>query len=211
MRIYRLITGVILCCLLAGCGSEGQSGGGVQSYKDTKSMVLDILKSEDAKKAIEESMNSPVGNAGMQALSLRDNEQIRIAVKDVLTDPSYPQHLEKLMLDPKFSAEFAKAVSKENKALHKDLMKDPEYQTMMVSVMKGPEFEKMMLDIMKSSAYRKQAMAIFQESLENPLFRLELMELMKKVMEEETRPKAEKEAAKQKESSEGDSASSNEE
>lgn len=195
MRIYRLITGVILCCLLAGCGADGQSGGGVQSYKDIKSMVLDILKTEDAQKAVQEAMNNPTGSTGMQSLSVLDNEQIRIAVKDVLTDPSYPQHLEKLMLDPKFSGEFAKAVSKDNKALHKDLMKDPEYQTMMVSAMKGPEFEKMMLDIMKSSAYRKQAMTIFQESLENPLFRLELMELMKKVMEEESRPKEEKDEA----------------
>lgn len=97
------------------------------------------------------------------------------------------------MTDPKFAGEFAKAVSKDNKQLHKDLMKDPEYQTMLVEVMKNPEFEKILLETLKGTAYRKQAMMVFQESLQNPLFKVELMALMKKVMEEEAKPKKKEE------------------
>lgn len=188
-KLYRIvpITGVIL--LLTACGSGSQSGG-MQNYKDTKSMVLDILESDEAKKVIKKaSEDSGDGGGGIKMLSTPVGEQIQIAVKDVLTDPSYPKHLEKMMTDPKFAGEFAKAVSKEDKQLHKDLMKDPEYQTMLVEVMKNPEFEKILLETLKGTAYRKQAMMVFQESLQNPLFRVELMTLMKKVMEEEAKPK----------------------
>ncbi len=187
----------IVCAflLLTACGSNSQSGG-MQNYKDAKSMVLDILESEEAKKAIQkasEEQGSEGGGGAIKLLSTPEGKQIQIAVKDVLTDPSYPKHLEKMMTDPKFAGEFAKAVSKDNKQLHKDLMKDPEYQTMLVEVMKNPEFEKILIDTLKGKAYRAEAMTIFKEALENPLFKTELMELMKKVLEEETKPKKKEE------------------
>lgn len=190
--IYRIVTITCVILLLSACGADSQSGG-VQSYKDTKSMVLDILESEEAKKAIQKASEEQGGGGAIKLLSTPEGKQIQVAVKDVLTDPSYPKHLEKMMTDPKFAGEFAKAVSKDNKQLHKDLMKDPEYQTMLVEVMKNPEFEKILLDTLKGKAYRKQAMTIFKEALENPLFKTELMELMKKVMEEEAKPKKEEE------------------
>src|SRR5690554_496862 len=112
--MYRIapITCVIL--LLTACGSGNQSGG-MHNYKDTKSMVLDILESEDAKKAIQKASEEQQGSGGgIKLLSTPDGKQIQAAVKDVLTDPSYPKHLEKMMTDPKFAGEFAKAVSKQN-------------------------------------------------------------------------------------------------
>jgi len=191
-KLYRTIPIACVILLLTACGGGGQTGGGMQNYKDAKSMVLDILESEEAKKAIQKASEEQGGSA-IKMLGTPEGKQIQIAVKDVLTDPSYPKHLEKMMTDPKFAGEFAKAVSKDNKQLHKDLMKDPEYQTMLIEVMKNPEFEKILLDTLKGKEYRKQAMMIFQESLENPLFKTELMDLMKKVMEEETKPKKKEE------------------
>ncbi len=194
-HIYRFVPIACVFLLLTACGSDSQAGG-MQNYKDTKSMVLDILESEEAKKAIKkasEEQGSEGGGGAIKLLNTPEGKQIQVAVKDVLTDPSYPKHLEKMMTDPKFAGEFAKAVSKDNKQLHKDLMKDPEYQTMLVEVMKNPEFEKILLDTLKGKAYRKQAMTVFQEALENPLFKTELMELMKKVMEEEAKPKKKEE------------------
>ena len=194
MARYRmlLLPVVASMALLTGCGADPQSGGGMQSYKETKSMVLDILKTEEGQKAIQEAKGS-TGGMQMQALSTQQGEQLQTAVKDILTDPNYNKQLKEMMVDPKFAGEFAKVIAKENKQLHKDLMKDPEYQTMLIQVMKNPEAEKLMLDVLKGTAYRKQAMAIFQESLENPLFKAELMEMMKKVLEEETKPKKKEE------------------
>jgi spore germination protein D len=193
LNVHKLSRIVVITCVilfLTSCGS-GKSSGGMQNYKDTKSMVIDILESEEAKKVIQKASaeQSSGGKEGIKLLSTPEGKQIQIAVKDILTDPKYSKHLEKMMTDPKFAGEFAKAISKENKQLQKDLMKDPEYQAMLVGVMKNPEFEKILLDTLKGTEYRKQAAVMFQEALDNPLFKVELMTLMKKVLEEEAKPK----------------------
>ncbi|GIQ71230.1 spore gernimation protein [Xylanibacillus composti] len=188
---------LLIIALLSGCGTDQQ--GGTMDYKEVKSMVVDILKTEEGKKAIqevqqEEEQKNTQGQSEMkimQMLKSEDGQQIQMAVKEVLTDPSYPKVLEQMMTDPKFAGEFAKAVQKENEKLHKDLMKDPEYQTMLLEVMNNQEYKDLMLDVLKGKEYRQQTMTVMQEALENPLFRLELMELMKKVMEEESKPKKE--------------------
>jgi spore germination protein D len=182
---------LVLMILLTSCAASQEPQG--MDYKETKSMVVDILKTEEAKKAIEEATKEKKEGEDklMKMLSSPEGQQIQIAVKDVLTDPNYPKHLEKLMKDPKFAGEFAKAVQKENKEIHKQLMKDPEYQTLLTDVMKSPDYEKIIVDVLKGKEYRKQAMSIMEDALKNPLFRLELMELMKKVIEEESKPKEE--------------------
>lgn len=193
-NITRMIPWLFFIIMLSSCGSDS-SGGNTLSYDETKSMVIDILNSEEGKKAITEAEKKSGGQGGgakMQLLSTPEGQQIQLAVKDVLTDPSYPKHLEKMMTDPKFAGDFAKAIVKQNKQIHKDLMKDPEYQTKMVELMNNSDFKKIIIDVLKSPEYRQQSMSIMQESLKSPLFRLELMELMKKVMEEEAKPKEEK-------------------
>jgi len=90
-------------------------------------MVVDILQSEEGKKALQEAQASSSGPA-MQMKMLKDDTQLKMTVKDVLTAPDFHKQMEKIMTDPKFSGDFAKAISKENKQLHKDLIKDPDYQ-----------------------------------------------------------------------------------
>ena len=191
------IAAIVLGCAilgLAGCGAEPSGGGGSQtmSYKDMKSMVIDILKTEDAQKALQESASATASGGGMMALSVQDQEQVRLAVKDVLVAPGYETVIEKLMTDPKFAGEFAKAVNKQNKQIHKDLLKDPTYQKDLATVFKGPEFEKTILDIMKGTEYRKQVSSIMKETIESPIVKLELYELLQKAVHEELKPKEEK-------------------
>jgi spore germination protein D len=192
LKQLAIITVVTL--MLTACASNTNPGQ-MQSYKETKAMVLDILKTEEAKKVIEEAAQAKTKNSDemkiRQMLASDQGQQIQLAVRQVLTDPQYPTVLRTMMTDPKFAGEFAKAVQKENKQLHKELMKDPEYQTMMIEIMKNPEFEELIMDILKSKAYRQQTMSIIQDSLQNPLFRMEMLELMKKALEEESKPKKE--------------------
>ena len=208
-RWLRPVSLLLIIWVLTSCGSDkqasqSQSGG----YKDTKTMVLDILKTDDGKKAIISALSgggsgssSGGGEGGggsgggiqsegqLKLLSAGDAQQIQLAVKDVLTDTSNNKFLQSIMTDPKFAGQFAKAIQKENKQLHKDLIKDPEYQKSMIEAMKNPDFEKMLMDSMKGPQYRQQMKTVMQESLQSPLFRLELMNLMKKVLEEESQPK----------------------
>lgn len=210
-RRVRGLSALFLLPLLIACGSGGGSSesGGSSSYKETKSMVLDILKSDDGKKAIQEAAKGTVGAAGtgllsiksdtpgaaqLQMLSAQDVQQLTVAVKDVLTSEGSDKIIRSLMTDPKFAGDFAKAVQKENKQLHKDLMKDPEYQKQMLQLMTSPDYEKMLLDLMKSTQYRQQMMTVMQEALQSPLYRLELMNLLKKVMDEQSQPPASKAA-----------------
>ncbi|RKN65229.1 spore germination lipoprotein GerD [Paenibacillus ginsengarvi] len=207
-RKVRGVSALLLLPLLISCGSGSSSEGSSSSgYKDTKSMVLDILKSDDGKKAIKEaskggdesasgliqsqSAQSGGGSGGkIQMLSQQDAQQLQMIVKDVLTSDGSDKMLKAMMKDPKFAGDFAKALQKENKQLQKDLMKDPEYQKQMIDLMKNPDFEKIMMDTMKGAQYRQQIMTVMQEAIQSPLYRLEMMQLLKKVMEEEAQPKS---------------------
>jgi spore germination protein D len=193
---------IMLTLVLAGCGAEpagGQGGqGGQMSYKDMKSMVIDILKTEDAHKALQKSaLASGGGAAGPRLLSLQDQEQVKMAVKDTLISPEN-KVIERLMVDPRFAGEFAKAVNKQNKQIHKDLLKDPSYQKDLIGVMKSPEMDRMILEVLQSTQYRKQVMTMMQESLASPIYRLEVLDLLKKAVQEELKPKPDEKVKKPK-------------
>lgn len=200
--VCRLICiAVLLILSLSGCGMENQSSN--MDYKETKSMVIDILKTEEAQKAIEEANKSgemdQEQSKMIQMLQSPQGQQIQLAVKQILTDPSYPGTLKQMMSDPKFAGEFAKVIQSEDKQLHKELLKDPEYQTQLIEALNTKEYKEIMFELLKSPDYKKQTMAVMQEAIENPLFRMELMELMKKVIEEESKPDLEKKGGGEKE------------
>lgn len=187
-RWTRFMPLVLVLGLLTACGSEPQaSSNNGNAYKDTKSMVLDILKTEDGRKAIQEATIQE--NSRLQLLSAGDTQQLQLAVKDVLVDTQNTQFLQKMIADPRFAGQFAKAIEKDTKQIYKDLLNDPEYQKQMMSAMKSPDYQTILMDTMKSTPYRTQMKAVIQESLQSPLFRLELMDLMKKVLQEESMPK----------------------
>ncbi|GIP36301.1 spore germination lipoprotein GerD [Paenibacillus sp. J2TS4] len=195
LRILPALICIVL--LLTSCGTgKQQSSQNQQSYKDIKSMMLDILNSEDGQKAVQEASKKNQ-DPTMKLLSTGEGQQIQIAVKEVLTDPNHSQLIEKTMTDPKFAGDFAKSVQKYNKQLTKDLMKDPEYQQQMLDLMRNPEFEKIILETMKNSQYRQQTMKIIEESMQSPLFRDQLMELFKKAIEEEMKPQGKEGKGKQ--------------
>lgn len=197
------LSALLLLPLLISCGGGSTESSGSQGYKDTKSMVLDILKTDDGKKAIKEASKSgdesatgmlqaqsAQGGGKIQQLSAQDAQQLQVVVKDVLTSDGSDKMIKAMMTDPKFAGDFAKALQKENKQLQKDLLKDPEYQKQMLDLMKNPDYEKMVMETMKGMQYRQHVMTIMQEALQSPLYRMELMNLLKKVMEEEAQPKA---------------------
>ncbi|MCY9516307.1 spore germination lipoprotein GerD [Paenibacillus apiarius] len=188
--IHLALTGVMFMflMLLSACGMEQQASSTTMDYKDLKTMVVDILKTEEAQKAMQSS-SSAGGGMKMQALNMQQQEQIRTAVKDTLISPDYQKTVEKVMTDPKFAGEFAKVVSKENKQIHKELIKDPAYQQSVGDIIKSPDMMKSYLDMMKTPEYRKQLMAVLKDSMSSPIFRLEVMDLLGKVVKEELQPK----------------------
>ncbi|MDQ0195933.1 spore germination lipoprotein GerD [Paenibacillus wynnii] len=205
----RGLTLSMVVLALTACGGESSSSSSSQtSYKEAKTMVVDILKSDEGKKALQEALSSPSaesagGSGGINVLSksmlpLQTSEDIRVAVKDTITAPEYKKEIEKIMTDPKFAGDFAKAINSQSKQLHMQLIKDPTYQKSVTDIMKSPEMMKMFLDLTKSPDYRKQTMTIMQETMQNPLFRMEVLDLLKTVVQEELKPKVEKKGGEQK-------------
>ncbi|MGE5704957.1 MAG: spore germination lipoprotein GerD [Clostridia bacterium] len=175
----------ILIFLLSGCGAGGQAQQSSQpDYKSVKDMVLDILQTEEAKKAVSTMMKDEKFKQSM----ILDESTVRTTLIQSIAKPDNPQ-IKEAFKDPKFTSALAKTMKSENKTLMKDLMKDPEYQKQLIEVMKDPEFEKNMLDLMKSSAYRKQMMQVMKESMKSPLFQAEMMKMMETVTEDMMKPK----------------------
>ncbi|WP_054956033.1 spore germination lipoprotein GerD [Paenibacillus dakarensis] len=195
-RLCLFICGTTV--LLTACGSDQGYSSQQLGYKEMKSMVVDILKSDDGKKAVQEALgtsgSSSGGGGSMNAkmLTEQSSAQIRTAVKDTLVSEEYKKELEKIMTDPKFAGEFAKAINAESKQLHMQLIKDPMYQKSIQDIMKTPEVMKSFLDLTKTSDYRKQSMTVMQEAMQNPLFRMEVLELLKTVVKEELEPSVKK-------------------
>lgn len=197
LGIWGIIFG--LTTVLSGCGSEPSYAPPQGDYKEMKTMVVDILKSDEGKKAVEDALKQGGGSSGgsggpgMQMMTMQATDQIRTAVKDTITSPEYKKEFEKIMTDPQFAGDFAKAISTQNKQLHMQLIKDPTYQKAISDIMKSPEVMKMFLDLTKTPEYRKQSMTVMQEAMQNPMFKIEVMSLLKNVVTQELQPKVEKE------------------
>jgi spore germination protein D len=193
MTILRIITLMFAVIFLTSCGSsdnsssQGQQG---QGYKDTKTMVIDVLKSTDGQKAIMDA-GKESKDKSIKLLATGEGQQIQIAVKEILTADTGKSMLEKTMTDPKFAGQFAEAIQSNLKQIHKDLIKDPQYQKSMLELMNNPEYQKIVTTTMKNTVYRQQMMNVIQESMQSPLFKTQLMELLKKLVEEGVTPKVE--------------------
>ncbi|MFC6335073.1 spore germination lipoprotein GerD [Paenibacillus septentrionalis] len=188
----KLITMSVLIAsitILTSCGAGGGGGGesSGMTYKDMKSMVIDILKTEDAQKALQESMSAQSGYTAQSStmLNVQDQEAVRLAVKDVILSPEYDKVLRSLMTDTRFAGEFSKAVNELNKDLHVELVKDPQYQEGLVAAFESEELQKVILRVVKGAEYRKELMSLMQESLKNPIFKMQLLDLMKQAVADE--------------------------
>jgi spore germination protein D len=192
ITILRTFTLIFILITLTSCGSGNSSSQGQQGlgYKDTKTMVIDVLKTTEGQMAIMDAgKQNP--DKSVKLLATGEGQQIQIAVKEILTQDAGKKILEKTMTDPKFAGQFATAIQGNIKQIHLDLMKDPQYQKTMLEIMNNPEFQKIIMTTMKNTVYRTQMMNVIQESMQSPLFKMQLMELFKKVVEEGVTPKVE--------------------
>jgi spore germination protein D len=164
---------------LSGCTGTEESGGEVD-YEQTKKMVVDILKTDDGKKAIQEVMS----DEKMQEKLVMDQKVVTDTIVKTLTSEKGAEFWKKNFEDPKFAESIAKSMKKENETLLKNLMKDPEYRGMMIEVLKDPELEKELTTILKSKEYREHVQKVVTETFESPLFKVKMQAILLKAAEE---------------------------
>lgn len=165
--------------MLTGCG-QSESGSSNMDYEQTKKMVVDILKTDDGKKAIQELMEDDK----MKEKLVMDQTVVSETIEKTLTSDKGTEFWKKSFEDPKFAESIAKSMKKENEKLLKDLMKDPEYRGMMIEVLKDPELEKEMTTVLKSKEYREHLQTVVTETFESPLFKAKIQDILLKAATE---------------------------
>ncbi|WP_227874449.1 spore germination lipoprotein GerD [Tumebacillus algifaecis] len=228
-KIGAVSVAIILAFVISGgCGLQQKAGGGggaqetdaKAQYNETKQMVLDILHTKEGMDTLKDIVRDPQFK---RSLAINETD-VQVAMLKALTDGTAHATLEEQMRNPKFATALAKSFKKDNEKVLKDLLKDPEYQEMMLSLLKSPDFSQSLYDLMKTPEYRKQTMAIMTQSLQNPEFKLLYLDLLKQAIREGTteltpnekqkagvqseggeKKKKEKKESKKKEKSEGDS------
>ncbi|MCM3181075.1 spore germination lipoprotein GerD [Cytobacillus horneckiae] len=177
MKKCLFILSFIAVLVLSGCG---QNEAGYMDYDQTKKMLVDILKTDDGKKAVEELL----ADEKIKQQLVMDQGMVRDTIETTLTSEKGSEFWKKSFDDPKFAESMAKSMKNENEQLLKDLMKDPEYQKMMMEVMKDPEMEKEITNLMKSQEYREHLKTVITETFESPLFKAKLQDILLKAAEE---------------------------
>nr|WP_272867417.1 spore germination lipoprotein GerD [[Bacillus] enclensis] len=166
--------------LLAACGGGGDTGSSKMDYEETKKMVVDILKTDDGKKAIQEVMSDDK----MKSELIMDQKVVKDTISKTLTSEKGTEFWKKSFEDPKFAETMAKSMKDGNEKLLKDLMKDPEYQGMMMDLMKDPEFQKELTEALKSKEFREHLQKVILETFESPLFKAKMQDILMKAAEE---------------------------
>ncbi|WP_163528046.1 spore germination lipoprotein GerD [Halobacillus ihumii] len=173
MSILRLICPVLLVVFLTACG--GTSGAsGEADYETTKKMMVDILKTDDGKKAMTEVLT----DEQMQQAMALDSEVVKQAVSETLLSEKGKKFWSKLFTDPKFVQEFSKVIEEEQKKLMKGLMKDPEYQKSLIELYQNPEMMEQMLEVMQGQKFRAHLEKTIQETLNSPVFQAKMTETL---------------------------------
>lgn len=169
----------MIIIMLAGCG-QGEAGSNNMDYEQTKKMIVDILKTDDGKKAIQELMEDDK----MKQKLVMDQAVVSETIEKTLTSDKGTEFWKKSFEDPKFAESIAKSMKKENEQLLKNLMKDPEYRGMMIEVLKDPELEKEVTNVLKSKEYREHLQSVVTETFESPLFKAKIQEILLKAASE---------------------------
>jgi spore germination protein D len=172
-KAIKFLIPVLFLGFISGCAPV-ETSGEEMDYDATKKMVVDILKTDDGKKAIQEMMK----DEEMQQKLIMEQSVVSDAIEKSLVSEKGIEFWKTAFEDPKFAEAYAKSMQTEHEKLIKNLMKDPEYRSMMVEILKDPELEKEMLTLLKSSEYRQQMQTVITETFESPLFKAKIQEII---------------------------------
>lgn len=167
---------------IVGCGASGAgadaSAATQPDYGATKTMVLDILHSQEGKTALQDVMKDPTFKQQMVVSEADISKAVTASIESKKTQ----SFLSDQAKDPKFAAAMSKAVQPQLISTTKQLMKDPEYQKDMLVLLKSPDFTKFLQDLMNSPDGRKQIMAVMTEALDTPSFRMKFEQSLKQAV-----------------------------
>ncbi|WP_227397228.1 spore germination lipoprotein GerD [Jeotgalibacillus aurantiacus] len=155
--------------LLSGC-----SGNEKTSYEETKQMVTDLLKTSEGKKAVQELL----ADEELKKELVLDQDVVKQSIETTLLSKEGQDFWKNTFNDPQFAETLAKSMQTEQKDLLKGLMKDPEYQKMMLELMKDPAMHEQTMSVLTSQQYKEETKKIMMEMMESPLVKKEMQDLL---------------------------------
>lgn len=178
---FLITTGFLLLNTFACAAQPQQTSGSSPDYSSIKKMVVDMLKTDEGKQALKDTLQSEEFKKDL----ILDNSTVKQTIIDTMTSDKSKAFWTTLVEDPAFSAKLAKAMESENKTMLQQLMKDPTYQGSMMSILKSPEMEQNYLDLMETKPFRQQMQKTLIETMQSPLFATQLEDALKKVVQNE--------------------------
>ncbi|GGN62226.1 spore germination lipoprotein GerD [Oceanobacillus indicireducens] len=167
---------------LTACGGN-QAAKDQADYEQTKKMVVDILQTEDGKKALTELFQD---EKVKQELTIQSDE-VKSAINEVLVSDKGKEMWQSLFKDPSFVKGYTEAIQKEQTKWMKNLMNDAEYQKQVLELLQNPEVTALILATLKSQQFRAHLEETIQQTLETPLFQARIQEILLKAAEEQAK------------------------
>ncbi|MUV38131.1 Spore germination protein GerD [Lentibacillus sp. JNUCC-1] len=166
--------------VISACGGEGESAKEAD-YETTKKMVVDILQTEDGKKAL----NEILSDEKMKQHLVMESDMVKNAINESMASEKGAEMWKKLFEDPEFVKKYAESMSKEQKELMKALMQDAEFQKQMLEILKDPKMTEQYLTVIKSQEFSAHLEETIQKTLETPTFQAKMQDILLKAAEKQ--------------------------
>ena len=191
IKTRNILLGIIL--FLTGCAIEDEAR--EKDYDATKKMVMDIVQTEEGKKAIRDVMR----DEEMKKLLVIDADETKQAIEETLSSDQSVDMWKKLFEDPTFIEVFYKSVEDEHKKFMEKLLADPAIQEKVMEILEDPKMTDQFEKLMKSTTYKEHLKKVIEETYETPTFKKRTHDIMKKIVEEKDKDENKKKEKSQKE------------
>lgn len=191
IKTRNILLGIIL--FLTGCAIEDEAR--EKDYDATKKMVMDIVQTEEGKKAIRDVMRDDE----MKKLLVIDADETKQAIEETLSSEQSVDMWKKLFEDPTFIEVFYKSVEDEHKKFMEKLLADPAIQEKVMEILEDPKMTDQFEKLMKSTTYKEHLKKVIEETYETPTFKKRTHDIMKKIIEEKDKDENKKKEKSQKE------------
>ncbi|HEX6593963.1 MAG TPA: spore germination lipoprotein GerD [Bacillota bacterium] len=177
-RIMMLSLISFFIFLTSGCGNNTEKEA---DYDATKKMVVDILQTEDGKKALAEIIT----DEKMKEELVIESDIVKKSIESAFTSDKGSELWGRLFKDPQFVKSYAESTKDYHKKLMKQLMDDPDYQKLMIDFVKDPELTEHIIQLLKSQQFNTHLEETIQKAMENPIFQAKIQEILLKAAEKQ--------------------------
>ncbi|MFC0013825.1 MULTISPECIES: spore germination lipoprotein GerD [Allobacillus] len=177
----KKLTGFILLglfILLTACTQSDQSSQNTD-YETTKKMVVDILKTDDGKKAVKDLLTEE----DMKNELILNAQVVKDTIEQTLQSEKSIEYWTKLFEDPSFVQAYTKATEDSMKELMTGLLSDSTYKEQLIKIFQEPKMQETIVQALSSQAFKAHLEKTIQETLESPLFKAKMTETLLKAAE----------------------------